>query len=1520
MIQKLTPKKFVTDKDERLVAPNEMILAENVTISEREDGSYSILKPMKGTDEIDKATGEPTPPADWTVVGSVSDDQRGRVYFFVYDDSDDSDSRIMMFDQASGEWKTVFSDDDNYLNFSKDYPVKGDVINKAFDQDGVIQTALYFTDNYNEPKKINVDRALAGDYDQTVLSGGVIAPAINFNPDYAFTTIKAQPRTGPYFSFETDPDFTSNNFKSESFQFACQYIYKDGEESAFSSFSSLAVSPSISSKNLTNSSIGSFTGNVCLIKIPWQDSLSEVYIDVDKVRIVARSGNNDPFFVIDEFDPRQAKTRDVGGSSTEVYNASTSIYRFYNDSYYANIAASVSGKNYDNVPQKAQGQSISGSRLIYSNYTEGYKNFPEVVNSTTLSVVYGEEADLGGDFLVSENEVIGYPNSDSFNDPGEEAAAKSFKVVVVDILSSNAVDYPGATQTLTTPLPDGTVISIGFRLDMEGKFYSHPSSPKRLFKLEGEFSTDGGATSGGSYDLSLGVDTNSALQVGSNKEVYLKFIYKTSDGDTVSDALAALKTYLDEEQVTAVIPIDVNNATFEVENVTANPGITPPLSNGDTFTISGLKLNAVVGFDDVLTQLTDNDGTFAVNPYIKKLEFREYDPVTIVNDNGGGGLPTTPDSVSGVAIRLDNFTGVSNQQVVVNEALSGSNPDYIVSRDVSISSSSTLQTFKAGCTHELGIVYYDKWGRAGFVNPLGSVYVKHPSERSASEGKGNAALNVRITNGQDTLLQSDDGIPWADRFQIVYGGSQFSNVFQYTTGGGYMVQENDGSNVSDNTIVESDKRIFVSLKTLEQFRDQTSTAREYSFTKGDICRVISYNAGSGRVYPSDSDGNPIEFEVMGVERLSESGSGYQEGEGNPIQWNAETPATQGDFLVLKAPRVDDVASTVKYTGFDWFSIVKYWATTNGGYTSSTPPNYPDGTTPTASNFWGKDCLIEILTPKKSTETPIYYEIGDKIRIGPRRNESFTGQGIHGPDIRLFDGDVMFRNVSCRTSDGTLGGIVDPGSWEDKTIPLECEQPDETSPEKAWGKGKAHTTFERAATVNRYNGITYSEPYADDASVLSLSSFVPSQANFFDLPSEYGACNFLGTQGDNLLAIQENKVSRLSINKSVLETGTQGGVVALSNKVINNMVAYAGDFGTTNPESVLIRDGVSYFVDAERRAIIRITNQGLQVISDKDAKSQIADRIISWEAASGSKTIISGYDAEDDIYYATLSPVGSFDGYTIGYDDKGGFWQGTYTFMPDRYVSLKDGFYAFKSSGGSVMHEFGDRFVSNRFFDTSSTPVASKIEVVANANPSMVKVFRSLSTESNSEWGVSLRDSKDKRTEDLSFREVEGAFYGDVEGAITSGRSYPTDPNDIYYTVLGKVDSISGADVTLSNNLKGINIPLNGQLFYVDANGDANISVPTTHYITSVNRGSSTITIDDDFTAPAIALLPAGTTLLVAQDAGTVRHHSNKLRDRYAIVKAEFTPTASVVEVDSEEIYAVNVNFENSPLNDAIGKQ
>ena len=153
--------------------PNEMILAKNVTISERADGSASVLKTMKGTEgkgRVPSRLRSLTHRAStWKVVGTVSDEQRGQGICFVYDTADATDHRIVMlstspddFPNEVDQWRTVFKSD--YLNFNEDYPVKGDLINKAFQQDGVVQTALYFTDNNNPPRKINVDRALDGEY------------------------------------------------------------------------------------------------------------------------------------------------------------------------------------------------------------------------------------------------------------------------------------------------------------------------------------------------------------------------------------------------------------------------------------------------------------------------------------------------------------------------------------------------------------------------------------------------------------------------------------------------------------------------------------------------------------------------------------------------------------------------------------------------------------------------------------------------------------------------------------------------------------------------------------------------------------------------------------------------------------------------------------------------------------------------------------------------------------------------------------------------------------------------------------------------------------------------------------------------------------------------------------------------------------------------------------------------------------------------------------------------------------
>jgi hypothetical protein len=71
-------------------------------------------------------------------------------------------SYIYQYNVKTDIYRLVISD--TRLGFRPEYFVKADVVNGAFQQDGKVQTILYFTDNVNPPRKINVDRALAGAY------------------------------------------------------------------------------------------------------------------------------------------------------------------------------------------------------------------------------------------------------------------------------------------------------------------------------------------------------------------------------------------------------------------------------------------------------------------------------------------------------------------------------------------------------------------------------------------------------------------------------------------------------------------------------------------------------------------------------------------------------------------------------------------------------------------------------------------------------------------------------------------------------------------------------------------------------------------------------------------------------------------------------------------------------------------------------------------------------------------------------------------------------------------------------------------------------------------------------------------------------------------------------------------------------------------------------------------------------------------------------------------------------------
>ena len=161
-IDKIIPRFLVSDKDERLLEEGAMTDALNVTVSENGDQSEGALKAMKGTigasasalsDLIDDGN-------SITAIGSVTDDVNGKIYFFVADDSGTTQDAIYQYDTTTNTYRSVYKS--SYFNFSPSNSVKADIVRRDFNDSGQPQTVIYFTDGVNPPRKINVDRALAG--------------------------------------------------------------------------------------------------------------------------------------------------------------------------------------------------------------------------------------------------------------------------------------------------------------------------------------------------------------------------------------------------------------------------------------------------------------------------------------------------------------------------------------------------------------------------------------------------------------------------------------------------------------------------------------------------------------------------------------------------------------------------------------------------------------------------------------------------------------------------------------------------------------------------------------------------------------------------------------------------------------------------------------------------------------------------------------------------------------------------------------------------------------------------------------------------------------------------------------------------------------------------------------------------------------------------------------------------------------------------------------------------------------
>ncbi len=288
----------------------------------------------------------------------------------------------------------------------------------------------------------------------------------------------------------------------------------------------------------------------------------------------------------------------------------------------------------------------------------------------------------------------------------------------------------------------------------------------------------------------------------------------------------------------------------------------------------------------------------------------------------------------------------------------------------------------------------------------------------------------------------------------------------------------------------------------------------------------------------------------------------------------------------------------------------------------------------------------------------------------------------------------------------------------------------------------------------YSGIFNSSTGINDTNVFSVGTDITKSLN-----PAYGSIQKLYAQDYYLTIFQENKVSRAPINKNIIYSAEGNPTVATSNMVIGDPQAYAGNFGISrNPESHAVYGFRQYFVDKDRNAVLRLSNNGLEEIQrygmydffrDKlseldQGKPFIAGKAIGMWDIYNKQYVVSLQTANASFTTDSLGNVATNSYFTLSFDDDINGWNSFFNYKPGLGFSLKNYFYTVNNGSASstaaalYQHNSEDPTIKrSNFYGVNND---SSITFIFNPKPSMSKIFKTINYEGSNGWEVNSINS------------------------------------------------------------------------------------------------------------------------------------------------------------------------------------
>jgi len=367
--------KMNKDLDDRLLPEGEYRDAQNIEVLKPDGSNVGVIQNAAGNTIAHTTLGLSS---DVDVIGTYFDEKNKRIYWFVTDNNDLSatdwyiDSgltqprfhAIYYYDAnpSSATFKTAKAIvTGRFLKFSKKYKITGVAM---------IDDLLFWTDNKNQPRRINVVKAI-GDVDF-------------YNNELKISLAKYAPYTPVVFMTENDIAGTStmsndatleNDYIEEEFvRFSYRYKFNDNEYSVLAPFTQIAFQHSYKS----GAEYGTF--NEAAEARAYQSTeldgmINHVNTAVLGIELPSINPNADfeikeVEIIIKESDSTVARIVETKTLTDASITSTFYTYTYKSDTPQETLPEDQITRVFDNVPTKAKALDIVGNRLVFGNYSQ----------------------------------------------------------------------------------------------------------------------------------------------------------------------------------------------------------------------------------------------------------------------------------------------------------------------------------------------------------------------------------------------------------------------------------------------------------------------------------------------------------------------------------------------------------------------------------------------------------------------------------------------------------------------------------------------------------------------------------------------------------------------------------------------------------------------------------------------------------------------------------------------------------------------------------------------------------------------------------------------------------------------------------------------------------------------------------------------------------------------------------------------------------------------------------------------